>query len=81
MTRQLQPLIDGMSEQSAFGNHVKIELLDANGNIISVDPNTPSQPFTFTDETGRFKVRIEPKRKCRFSVLEDTSILVRTPLC
>jgi subtilisin-like proprotein convertase family protein len=59
-TRQLQPLIDGMSEQSAFGNHIKIQLLDANGNIISVDPNTPSQPFTFTDQNGRFKVQIKP---------------------
>jgi subtilisin-like proprotein convertase family protein len=57
-TTQLQPLIDGMSEQSAFGNHVKIELLDSSGNPVGADPNNPSQLFTFTDGNGRFSIRV-----------------------
>jgi subtilisin-like proprotein convertase family protein len=59
----LTPVIDGMSEQSLFGNHVKIELFDlSNGTPvpIGVDLNNPNQPYTFTDVNGRFEIQVEP---------------------
>jgi subtilisin-like proprotein convertase family protein/photosystem II stability/assembly factor-like uncharacterized protein len=58
-----QPVIDGMTEITAFGDHVKIELFDklANGTLvpIGVDPNNPNQPFAYTDAQGRFRVQVK----------------------
>jgi subtilisin-like proprotein convertase family protein len=60
----LQPVIDGLTEQSAFTNLVKIEMFERlpDGTLVNVgvDPNNPNQPFTFTDLVGRFKIQIKP---------------------
>jgi subtilisin-like proprotein convertase family protein len=71
----ITPVLDGMSEQSAFSNTVKIELfdvtnglanpinigvgVDANGNIIT-DSSGNAVPYAFTDSTGRFRIEVGP---------------------
>jgi subtilisin-like proprotein convertase family protein len=70
----LTPVLDGMSEQSAFNNTVKIELfdvtngvanaveigvgIDANGNVLTDSSGNPI-PYALTDSTGRFKIMVQ----------------------
>jgi len=66
-----QPVIDGLSEQTAFGNTVRITILDL------TDPNNPrviggynpalgavnnptDVPANYTDSAGRFQVQVYP---------------------
>lgn len=66
-----QPVIDGLSEQSAFGNTVKITILDVtdptNPHVIGgYDPaqgttNNPTDvPANYTDSAGKFQVQVSP---------------------
>src|SRR5262249_3887068 len=57
VTSVLQPFIDGLAEQSAFGNTVRIELVD----LTVTDTRTYNQVIGtgFTDSSGRF-VHIDP---------------------
>jgi hypothetical protein len=65
----LQLAIDGLSEPSSFGNHVKIKLFnrvrtgpgpnDFRDDDIGADLTNPNQPFAYTDEQGRFRVQIK----------------------
>ena len=65
-----QLVIDGLSEPSSFGNHVKIKLFnrvktgpgpnDFRDDDIGADPTNPNQPFAYTDEQGRFRIQIRP---------------------
>jgi subtilisin-like proprotein convertase family protein len=59
----LQPVFDGMSEQSAFGNHVTVNLFDLsdpnNPKLIGVSPTNGNQPFVTTDQTGRFQIQVQ----------------------
>jgi subtilisin-like proprotein convertase family protein len=59
----LQPVFDGMSEQSAFGNTVQVDMYDLtnpnNPILIGVSTVTPGQDFVDTDQTGRFKIQVE----------------------
>src|SRR5262249_31964823 len=59
----LQPVIDGITEQTAFGNNVKVEMFErlSNGTLVpvGVDLNNPNQAFAFTDETSRFKIQVK----------------------
>jgi subtilisin-like proprotein convertase family protein len=60
-TNVLTPVIDGMSEQSAFNNTVKIQLFDLTSGtpvLIGVDPNNSMNNFVLTDSTGRFKIQV-----------------------
>jgi len=60
-TSVLTPVIDGMSEQSAFDNTVKIQLYDLTSGtpvLIGVDPNNSNNNFVLTDSTGRFKIEV-----------------------
>ena len=60
----LQPVFDGMSELSAFGNNVTVNLFDltnpSNPVLIGVSPTNPSQNFVTTDQNGRFQIEVEP---------------------
>ncbi len=64
-TNVLQPVFDGMSETSAFGNTVTVRLYDlTNGTDnppqIGVDPNDSANDFVVTDQNGRFEIQVEP---------------------
>lgn len=69
ITSNLQVVIDGLSEPSSFGNHVKIKLYnrvrtgpgpnDFRDDDIGVDVNNANQPFAYTDEQGRFQVQVK----------------------
>ena len=60
----LQPVFDGMSEQSAFGNQVTINLFDlTNPNspqLIGVSTLDNTKFSVTTDQTGRFQIQVEP---------------------
>ncbi len=59
----LQPVFDGMSEQSAFGNTVKVNLFDLtdpnNPKLIGVSTTNSAQNFVTTDQTGRFQIQVQ----------------------
>ena len=59
----LQPVFDGMSEQSAFGNTVKVNLYDLtdpnNPQLIGVSTTNAAQNFVLTDQTGRFQIQVQ----------------------
>jgi subtilisin-like proprotein convertase family protein len=66
--RVLQPVIDGLSEQTAFSNSVKIELFDLTGNPaqppeigvnLDANGNPTSTPFATTDPSGRFQIAVK----------------------
>jgi subtilisin-like proprotein convertase family protein len=55
VTNVTAPLVDGLSEQTAFGNVVTIDLID------ETNPNNPVIIGTgTTDSTGRFQVQVTP---------------------
>jgi large repetitive protein len=62
-----QPVIDGLSEQTAFGNTVRISILDltdpTNPHVIGgFDPANPATdvPANYTDSAGHFQVQVSP---------------------
>jgi subtilisin-like proprotein convertase family protein len=63
-TNVLQPVFDGMSELSAFGNTVTIRLYDlTNGTVNPPEVGFDSasgNPFVTTDENGRFFIQVIP---------------------
>jgi len=63
-----QPVIDGISEQTAFGNVVRVSILDltdpARPRVIGgYDPSDPSTDLAAnqTDSFGRFQVQVNPE--------------------
>lgn len=67
LVKTAQPVIDGLSEQSAFGNTVRITILDLSGPgapriIGGYDPSNPATDTTAnqTDAAGRFRVQVNP---------------------
>jgi subtilisin-like proprotein convertase family protein len=63
VTKVLQPVFDGISIPSAFGNKIKVEMFerlpDGTLVLVGVDLNNPAQAFTFTDEQGRFRLQLK----------------------
>jgi subtilisin-like proprotein convertase family protein len=59
----LQPVFDGMSEQSAFGNTVTVNMYDLtdpnNPQLVGVSVVNPAQAFVNTDQTGRFQIQVK----------------------
>ncbi len=67
VTNVTQPVIKGLSEQTAFGNTVRISLIDltdpTNPVIIGgYDPSDPTTdvPANWTDSAGHFSVQVRP---------------------
>src|SRR5439155_9701546 len=68
-TSVLSAVIDGLSEPSSYGNHVRIKLYnrvrtgpgptDFRDDDVGVDINNPNQPFAYTDEQGRFQIQVK----------------------
>ena len=67
LVRTAQPVFDGLSEQSAFGNRVRITILDLTspgvqrviGGYDPTDPTTDNAANQ-TDAAGRFQVQVNP---------------------
>ena len=57
VTDVLQPVFDGMSEVSAFGNTVTVQMYDMTN---PASPVLVSTAPVATDATGRFKIQLEP---------------------